>query len=426
MKSILKLPYDNYSGNLLWMPPYLYPKEDLELALGQLRQKGYWVSAFPENDGLTFNHVDIENQTVYSDFCRFFYWMDIKLLLKDEKIDYEEQIFKSQIIIIPISRLKISKSILSKNICLFPEGYFQIEKINVVFLNGLPFEKTDIGDMKSLDLRDLLTNTTKIDFEVFMTLPIIVFRYDIEVDKYFKSRHQEDSQLIKIFSQKADELLDLLRLHECDYNLPELLPAKPGIWNERYSTALIYFPKYKVGNIQAREVEIKTFIKGLGMDFFYTNLITRHPLLHIDLEELGQVGKIAKYALKLNTLIVESDDESMKFMQIMTLFEYLGDPNNYEKFQKLKGKLIACIAKDKNEYHSLSEKFKDYSQQIRTEIIHNAKRLEQIIPKEEERKILFTELRNHVFILIEDLIDHYNLDWQEYDDYREAKRMTLI
>jgi hypothetical protein len=428
MKAVLKLPYADQMGNLIWMPPYLYPADDLKNGLELLRQKGYWVTLFPEDDGIAFSSHVVATTEMFDDLRIAFVWIDIKLYADNEEFDYEKDISKYQLIILPVSRLEIDEAILTDSMCLFPAGAFQIEKIDVRKLSGSSFQGGT-----SNPLRDYVTDVTNVEIEVFKTLPVIVFTKEISFEFYHSLKQNEDNDLIKSFSQTADDMLDLLRFYRGEYNIPELMPAKAGIWNNRYSTALVYFPKYQVGYIQAREVELKTFIKGIGMDFFQKDLIEMNPLLNF---EISEVGFVAKHALKLNTVIHEMDDLTMKFAQIMILFEYLGNPNEFENFKKIKPKLVACIAKDKAHYHILSERFRELTGGIgdnaeskkigiRTSIIHLGKRIEDLMGQE-DRKALFRELQHYVTTLINDLILNADMKWDEYDAFREQRKNSLI
>lgn len=417
MNAVLKLSFENAYGNLIWMPPYLYPSDDLENGIEGLRNKGYWVSKFPENDGLVFKMEDSTKTELFNDFEVAFPWMNITNYEKEKEFDYDKDIFNSQLVILPLTRLRIENSIYSKEICVFPPGEFQIEKIN--FKVPHKFDEENI-DGKG-NLRDLVTSVTHLDKDVFILNPIVVFRDSITIEEYNKLTHQNDVYLIKKYSEKAEDILDLIRFFECNYSTPEMLPARAGIWDDRYSTALLYFPKYQVGFVQAREVEIKTFIKGIGTDITKQDLINDLPIFIYSNDELGEVGRICKYALKLNTLIAESDNQSNKFIQIMRLLEFIGNPYKFENFKKFKGNIITYIANNKKEYHELSEKFRFYSENIRTEIIHNGKRIEDLLTNEEIND-LFIFFHQTNYTILYDFMMNFDLSWLEYKIKIDDKR----
>jgi hypothetical protein len=424
MNSVLKLSFVNNCGNLIWMPPYLYPIDDLENGIEDLRASGYWVSAFPEGDGLTFKMEDPSKKESFKDFEISFPWMNITNYNQDEEFDFEKDLFNFQIVMLPLTRLRIKSSLLSKNICIFPAGELSLESLNIIVPGKLDIDNIEESS-KSNDLRTLITSCTHIDKEVFYHNPIVVFRDTISIAEYKILSHKDDVALIKKYSERAEDVLDLIRFFECDYLTPEMLPAKAGIWDDKYSAALIYFPKDQIGFVQSREVEIKTNIKGIGADFYRTDLINQQPIFIYSNEEVGDVGRISKYALRLNSLIAESENQSNKFIHIMTLFEYLGNPNKYEQFQKIKGKIITYIAKNKTDYNKLSTKFIYYSKDLRTEIIHNGKRIEYLLTQVEIDE-MFKFFHQTIYIIIWDMMMNFDENWNDYEAEREIKRKQLI
>lgn len=65
-------------GNLMWEPPFdpLY-EGPLRRSIEALKALGYWVSRFPEGDGLVFDREDYSPETVLADFRSAFPWMTI-------------------------------------------------------------------------------------------------------------------------------------------------------------------------------------------------------------------------------------------------------------------------------------------------------------------------------------------------------------
>jgi len=308
MRSVLRQPYENNSGNLIWMLPYLYPEGDLDSGIQQLKEKGYNIRLFPEGDGITFQQKDQSLEEIYQDFSIAFPWMDI-ISYKDGAIpDFENDILKYQIIVMPASRISIEIAILDKDICLFPPGEFAVEKLNIMNLGRkLP---TDV--LRGNDLRDYITSVTEVDLSVFDHSPLIVFRDDIVYEQYMELSHQQDVMLIKRYSERADRLMNVIRFYECDFTIPELLPAKPGMWNDRYSTALVYFTKPRISYVQAREVENSTCIKGIGTDVSRKDRPGFTLLLPAP---SGELVNIAWHALRMNTQILEAGTETLRFIQ---------------------------------------------------------------------------------------------------------------
>lgn len=419
MRSILKLPKVNNRGNLTWMPPYLYPFSNLEQGIAELKESGYDITLFPEGDGITFLPKNQPPDEILLDFCIAFPWMEIIRYPENASDNFESETFNYQLIVLPLSRLLIENSILDKDICLFPPGEFAVEQLNVINLNRTLPQNVFKGN----DLRDKITSITQVDMSVYEYSPLIVFRDNISYEKYMEMSHMDDVSLIKRYAERADRLIDIIRFYECDYTLPDLLPARPGIWNDRYSTVLIFFTNNKVSYVQAREVENRTCIKGVGVAVTLVNIPALSMLLPTP---SGGLVNIAWHALRMNTQILEAGTESLKFIQVMMLFEYLTNPFEFAAFKKKKGHLIAILTNERKVYHELSEEFRYYSEGLRTELIHNGKRLEDLLPDEHDIKKLFRKLQSYLRVIIEDLFWNIELSWEAYDATREQKKETII
>lgn len=428
MNCLLYPPKENMYGKLLWMPPYIYPQEYLEDAVADLTEKDYWMSLFPEGDGITFNIKEKSAVDILADFSFAFPWMDIRLA--GEEDGTPQWVLEDAIIVLPVQRLLIEKPIYSKRLCLFPAGQFQSDLLSVVQLTGEPF---DTPEPKAH--RDLITSITDVTPEVFQRYPVIVLKDKLPIETYQQMNHFEDVELIARYARWADDLMDLLKHYAGNYYLPDWMPSRPGICNDRHSAILLYFPSHRTTFLCAREVESKNFIRGIGMEFTPTDLLDLHPFLHWQ-DTLGEVGRIAQSALRLNSAIQEMDDYTMKLTQVMILFEMIADPDNYVPFKNAKKRLIAILAADRSEYERLSMRFKELTGGIenadgvtemglRTKIVHLGKRIEDLLSPTEIRA-LFDELQRYAYTLIDDLIMHYDERWSDYQAMRERRMEELI
>jgi hypothetical protein len=418
MKTVLFLPREGFYGNLIWMPPYVYPNDSLEEGIASLESIGYFVTQFPEGDGLAFKAA-LSSDEIIRDFKKLFPWMEFTLDFDGNTADYKEHIFKYQLIVLPVGRLMINEAFLHPEICLFPPGEFGVESMKLKDLKGLEFNS------KPENLRDSITQVTNVDLSVFQNQALIVFKKELKIEKYMSYSHHDDVDLIRECSAFADRLLDIIRFYESDITQPEFLPCKPGMWdNSRYSSMLIYFPGPEMGFIQAREVELKMFSKSIGMDLTMPlHQINNHIMLN---STLGEVGYVTRHALRMNSLLLESEDETMKFAQIMILLDFLGNPHEYMNFKKIKTKLISALATSKTNYHELSNEFRYYSEELRTEVIHNGKRLENLIPIKEERFSTLKVLQMHIRKIMSHQMDHARMTWVDYDGLRDNLGRILL
>ena len=100
MKATFKPPRTPYNGNLLWDASKAQKSNlNIQSSLERLRKLGYWVSPFPEGDGITFldeknSKKDIE---ILNDFRLCFDWLEISLDLTFSKENVAKQPAQSKI-----------------------------------------------------------------------------------------------------------------------------------------------------------------------------------------------------------------------------------------------------------------------------------------------------------------------------------------
>lgn len=121
MKAKFLFPHGNYSGNVLWRKGELPGNEpQLALSLARLTGLGYWVSPFPEGDGVTFNDkvAGRSEQQVFDDFCEAFPWLDVSIgthgssnqELAGLEAEADEATTLDCIVIVPIERIHFEAS----------------------------------------------------------------------------------------------------------------------------------------------------------------------------------------------------------------------------------------------------------------------------------------------------------------------------
>jgi len=72
-------PYDQYLGNFIWMEDEKPTKEKVWQKILLLKKKGYWVSKYPEGDGLCFENKAKKNINILIDFIELFSDLEVKL-----------------------------------------------------------------------------------------------------------------------------------------------------------------------------------------------------------------------------------------------------------------------------------------------------------------------------------------------------------
>jgi hypothetical protein len=330
------------------------------------------------------------------------------------------------------------------------DGNFLLEGVHFVhsqsitgvadFLNNTNFNPVDVDDLdKSLKLfyggsiRNLTTSLTLINKQVFLASDLAILTFDPDrIDN--NTCHEEDIQLLNDLSNQAFNALNGVRFIHCDLSISDRLPYVPGVWNhsEGYMGMLVVHHKGD-NRIIAGRVMGGTISHGLGIGLESDDVVglDYHPyLLPLDkrYNVIGEVGRMIKHALIIFNKAMYSNNETLKFITIMALFEYLGTGNKYTKFQKVRTQLQAHLAIDRNHYDSLSEMFQLYTSRIvdtvnvgyRTKIIHEGALIEDIVPNIDERKKLFLSLSELTKNIILGMYPCIDKSFAELQDYRKT------
>ena len=80
--AVLLPPHHEYTGNLLWNASDVIGREsEISISINQLRGMGYWASAFPEGDGVTFTEDtgEKQNDELVADVRACFEWLSISV-----------------------------------------------------------------------------------------------------------------------------------------------------------------------------------------------------------------------------------------------------------------------------------------------------------------------------------------------------------
>lgn len=337
----------------------------------------------------------------------------------------------------------------NSNVAIFPirgllqTGYFAQE--GVLFIHHDSF--SDIEHLLHIARNDNHTNIlsdfciqfTEITDDVFKKNPLAIFSFDKNEYNVKTKNHHEDLELLTLLSEKVFNSLNIIRFIHCAHHVPEQLPFMPGYWkNSNGFMGALLVTNNSVRIIAGRRggATIAGGL-GIGLEACKNHGLSDHDyifLLNRNNPKLGEVGRNTRQALHILNKAMYANDETLKFIMLMALFEYLATGSTYTNFKKVRPKIQAHIAKNRDEYENLTEKFKQFTSNkdstgrqtgYRTRIIHEGATLEEIIPSLNERKRLFEELFGYAEKVIKDMIKNSYISFDLLQQKRKNKLLKI-
>ena len=266
-----------------------------------------------------------------------------------------------QLALMPISRLALDEPLEVQGSIIYPAGAIDLGELRVVSrdlgqINPTPGQAVFFG---AQTLRDQIIALTGCDLDVFLQNPVIVFRILIDWDAFLVADHREDIKLLKRLNQEAEQFIDIIKFHECRFDLPDTIPGRAGSWDGsgQHLGALLYNPgdheSYIIAGTAAPPTAV---VSGLGL-YLESGLQEGNE----GLATSGEVGMLAKHALALFRDVLEASSETHRFVRAMTLLEFLASPNTMTKMQEVKKEIACHVAHDCASYQVVLERFKDLS-----------------------------------------------------------------
>lgn len=316
--------------------------------------------------------------------------------------------------------------------------FFPSEAFDLTSLRPIPnktLESAGVGanviTLEGQDLREVSTSLTGFNVEILSNSPLVAFNVDIDWNEFLEANHDDDISLLKLLSSKAERVLDIIRLFYCQLDLPNTLPGQIGSWEDsgEYLGALLYSPEdHESYLIAGAAVESSAIVRGLGLE------LDADPQLALPSANDGEVAGVVLHGLSLYSEALNSSNETIKFSRVMTLFEFLASPDEYQNWKKLKGDIACHCASDKASYLRICERFRaltsieDTSGKqvgLRTLIVHNGKLLPELLPSFKERAALFRELQGYAFTVLADMLSNAGASWAEYVEHRDQLKRAL-
>lgn len=325
--------------------------------------------------------------------------------------------------VLPIAKLQVDRAVTFPSGHIFyPAGYLDLDQLNVK------------SNDESASIAEATSKASGITKEVLSCHPLVTFPVRFDWKEFRHSNHKNHLQFIHFLSETVDRgCLDFARYQTCRLAESEDLPCRSGqvYTDPAMAGACLFNQELQEAQIIGGAVFSHFLTRGLGMSL--------QQYEWDKLPGIGEVGQIAHRGLTMFTQMLETESLTSKYVQAMTLFEFLAYPDQYEKFEEVKTIISRYLAREGSEkYKSLLERFHQLSGKneelidpltgkkirkpvgFRTLIVHCGQRLEEIVPHRAERKELFQEMEGYLRPVIDHMIKNSDLDFEEYTELRKV------
>ncbi|HDH4916301.1 hypothetical protein UXQ71_11035 [Staphylococcus aureus] len=309
---------------------------------------------------------------------------------------------KKSIYILPLayivieSPLQIGNVILTPSLKVIESGHFHTDFSLISMFNKKEF------------LSILSTSQLKED-------ALVIFK-----DDFFEpTTVDQNYYFINKLSQKADRTLDIIRINENNFGVPEQLPGIPGITSNGWQVAE-QLTDHKLRTINGKVMFM--IREGIGLypidlssniyeDKLYNCLyVTSNEINLLFREAIHRVSE-SMYMNNLNT----------SFVYLLSTLEMLSS-REYLNFKKTKSKILPFISYSKYQYHKCSEYLRNISENLRTEIIHNAKSIFDLYDNYEDVYKLLNWIK---LIIIEYISNIVKKNIQTFDDLEKERKKII-
>lgn len=211
--------------------------------------------------------------------------------------------------------------------------------------------------------------------------------------------------LEKIFSE-ANRSLDYIRILECPFGRPEYFLGMPGLYGTRKYLISVN-DDFGIGAYVEGEEYFYSMQKGMGLDIGVSE--KNDELLYKALysDRTDEVYNLFRRYLADACEALRIMDESRCFVYLFSKVDGMGLCDEY-RFQDNKIRILSVLAKTQHEFDLLSSELFFYSKEIRTEIVHKGRKIDELVSLDRAKNMnqrLFNFIIKYCVAIIDTEID---------------------
>jgi hypothetical protein len=333
-----------------------------------------------------------------------------------------------QLTLLPLSRVLVEDAgWIAPDVAIFPPDALDGEMLRTVGWPEQEFQQSlDKGGLIMLEgdaLHWAKSGATRIDQPDFFKSALLALPVTIDWDGFLTpASHEAHLDMLAAAMDKVERTMDLVRFENCRMGLGDHLPGRAGLLGDTgFCAGLFYAPEDHESYIIGGKVLTHQVIAGIGLDL--TGAPAVQPV------GSGEVGSVARHALRLYSEALEAATDTSRFVQLLSLIEFLAAPADYIAMKRAKRAIARQIARDEADYRAILDDFFYLTSDIdaatgtnrglRHSIVHLGKRLEDLTTRE-ERAAIFRRLARYAGTTIADLLEHDEDDWAVIEGLRAA------
>lgn len=357
MKAKFLPPYENCNGNLLWKKKNFEDKEsEIETSLQKLRKIGYWVSPFPEGDGVTFKilakSLIRNNYEMLQDFQSCFDWILIEKASSADSnteladLEDENRLIRC-IVIVPLEKIFIQETLKLGKFTYFCRKQFDPE----------PYER--------------LTNyeSEYVQFEVQL-----IYRDLLRLDKTFEHNDYVINKCLSL----AEHALDIVRFTHSSFKTKEFTPNPAGQMNNgSYSVDIIPIEKthlkpFELSGI-SRSISVSNNWLGPQVDNFIDPCINYLALIYSVENINNEMANVVISALRSCRQSFYSIGPESQFLNLVFTLDGLVNPESWTGWKQRTYIASLLSGGDHILFGKKLEEYDELYTNVRNKLVHEGK-----------------------------------------------------
>lgn len=345
------------------------------------------------------------------------------------KSDFFEELSQGRVLcLMPVERVRLDERLEGPNgVMFYPAKTIDFRTLRVVSDPDRVLENFHYRQY-TLDDGGIASAITGVNADALHSLPIVARTIDLNWSAFLNMSATEHIDLLRTLSDGFEETMDLVRYSGGRLDLPETLPGRVGLvpTSGGFSAALLYKLQDNESYIVAGRYLITTVIAGVGLEL---ENWAPYPTLYG-----GEVGNVVRRALSLYSRALEGSDHTIKFIQVMSLLEFLTMPGEYTGSDGVRQTVALHVANTKREYHQLSQRLRNLQgaktsdgRQVgyRTRVVHCGENIEDVLGEGETLGSLFRELDRYVHRIVDCLTARVDEPWSKVVEWRAERKREL-